>query len=197
MKQYMVITEYYKMIEVEVKLKIDNRTSVEEQLKDHGFCLHKRVKETDTYFDGGLYGIKKSGQALRVRKTVDYMTGVEKSELNFKGAKIDTVSMARLELETEVENGDVAMKILEVIGFHKAEPRVIKERWLMSRDDLHACLDEVEGLGSFLELEIMVEDEGNRPEALGRIEEILEKLGYTMKDTTRVSYLGQLQGRNF
>ena len=67
----------------------------------------------------------------------------------------------------------------------------------MSRDDLHACLDEVEGLGSFLELEIMVEDEGNRPEALGRIEEILEKLGYTMKDTTRVSYLGQLQGRNF
>ena len=185
------------MIEVEVKLKIDNRTSVEEQLRDHGFCLHKRVKETDTYFDGGLYGIKKSGQALRVRKTVDYMTGVEKSELNFKGAKIDTVSMARLELETEVENGDVAMKILEVIGFHKAEPRVIKERWLMSRDDLHACLDEVEGLGSFLELEIMVEDEGNRPEALGRIEEILEKLGYTMKDTTRVSYLGQLQGRNF
>ena len=58
--------EYYKMIEVEVKLKIDNRNSVEVQLRDQGFCLQKRVKETDTYFDGGLYGIKKSGQALRV-----------------------------------------------------------------------------------------------------------------------------------
>ena len=185
------------MIEVEVKLKIDNRNSVEEQLKDQDFCLHKRVKETDTYFDGGLYGIKKSGQALRVRKTVDYMTGAEESELNFKGAKIDAVSMARLELETEVENGDVAMKILEAIGFHKAEPLVIKERWLMSRGDVHACLDEVEGLGSFLELEILVENEEGRPKALARIEEILMSLGYTMKDTTRVSYLGQLQGGNF
>ena len=185
------------MIEVEVKLKIDNRNSVEVQLRDQGFCLQKRVKETDTYFDGGLYGIKKSGQALRVRKTVDYMTGAEKSELNFKGAKIDTVSMARLELETEVENGDVAIKILEAIGFNKAEPRVIKERWLMSCGDVHACLDEVKGLGSFLELEILAEDEEGRPEALGRIEKILEKLGYTMKDTTRISYLGQLQGRNF
>ena len=192
-----MITEYYKMIEVEVKLKIDNRNSVEVQLRDQGFCLQKRVKETDTYFDGGLYGIKKSGQALRVRKTVDYMTGAEKSELNFKGAKIDAVSMARLELETEVENGDVAIKILEAIGFNKAEPRVIKERWLMSCGDVHACLDEVKGLGSFLELEILAEDEEGRPEALGRIEKILEKLGYTMKDTTRISYLGQLQGRNF
>ena len=180
------------MIEVEVKLKIDNRTSVEEQLKDHGFCLHKRVKETDTYFDGGLYGIKKSGQALRVRKTVDYMTGVEKSELNFKGAKIDTVSMARLELETEVENGDVAMKILEVIGFHKAEPRVIKERWLMSRDDLHACLDEVEGLGSFLELEIMVEEESVREEALKKIETILHDLDLSLSESTTLSYLCML-----
>ena len=185
------------MIEVEVKLKIDNRNSVEEQLVAQGFELHKRLKETDTYFDGGLYGIKKSGQALRVRKTVDYMTGAEESELNFKGEKIDNISMARAEFETEVRDGDVAMKILEAIGFHKAEPRVVKERWLMSRGDVHACLDEVEGLGSFLELEILVENEESRPEALARIEEILMSLGYTMKDTTRVSYLGQLQGGNF
>ena len=185
------------MIEVEVKLKIDNRNYVEEQLVAQGFELDKRLKETDTYFDGGLYGIKKSGQALRVRKTVDYMTGAEKSELNFKGAKIDNISMARQELETEIRDGEVVMKILEAIGFHQSEPRVIKERWMMSCGDVHACLDEVEELGSFLELEILVEEEENRPEALGRIEKILEKLGYTMKDTTRVSYLGQLQGRNF
>ena len=105
--------------------------------------------------------------------------------------------MARAEFETEVRDGDVAMKILEAIGFHKAEPRVVKERWLMSRGDVHACLDEVEGLGSFLELEILVENEEGRPKALARIEEILMSLGYTMKDTTRVSYLGQLQGGNF
>ena len=36
------------MIEVEVKLKIDNRNSVEEQLVAQGFELDKRLKETDT-----------------------------------------------------------------------------------------------------------------------------------------------------
>lgn len=185
------------MIEVEVKLKIKDPVSVEEELKNQGFCLDMILQETDTYYDGGLYGIKKSGQALRVRRTVDCISGAEKSELNFKGAKIDEVSMARQELETVVESGETAMHILEAIGFHPVEPRVVKKRRLLSCGNVHACMDEVEGLGSFLELEIMAESEDERPEALRRIEKLLGSVGYSMKDTTRVSYLGQLQGLDY
>ena len=54
-------------------------------------------------------------------------------------------------------------------------------------------LDDVKGLGTFLELEIMAESEDARPAALDRIEEILQSIGHTMADTTRASYLSQLQ----
>ena len=54
------------------------------------------------------------------------------------------------------------------------------------------CLDEVEGLGTFLELEIMAEDESSKASALEKIERILKELGYEMEETTRVSYLTQL-----
>jgi adenylate cyclase class IV len=39
----------------------------------------------------------------------------------------------------------------------------------------------------------MAESEEARPEALDRIEKILKSIGYTMADTTRASYLSQLQ----
>ena len=56
-----------------------------------------------------------------------------------------------------------------------------------------ACVDRVTGLGDFLELEIIVEDETEQAAALGEIEMLLEVLGYTMQDTTRTSYLSMTE----
>ncbi len=44
-----------------------------------------------------------------------------------------------------------------------------------------------------LELEVLVDAEEKRPEALERIEGQLKKLGYSMGDTTRISYLSMLE----
>ena len=181
------------MIEVEVKLKIKDTISLEKNLLVQGYILKETLRETDTYFDGGINGIKKSGQALRVRRTVDSSTGKECSKITFKGEKLDTVSMARLELETVVESGEAAERILCALGFYPVQPIVVKIRKILRNGDICACLDDVQGLGTFLELEIMAESEEARPAALERIEEILNSVGYTMDDTTRVSYLSQLQ----
>ena len=83
------------MIEIEVKLKIEDSIGIEKCLLGQGFILNEILKETDIYFDGGINGIKKSGQALRVRRTVDCTTGKEHSMVTFKGEKLDRVSMAR------------------------------------------------------------------------------------------------------
>ena len=56
-----------------------------------------------------------------------------------------------------------------------------------------ACLDSGEGLGEYLELEILVEQEEDRQQALQQIEERLLSLGYSMQDTTRISYLSMLE----
>jgi adenylate cyclase class 2 len=181
------------MIEIEVKLKITDLAVLEKKLLEQGYKLIETLKETDTYFDGGINGIKKSGQALRVRRTFNCVTGKEQSAITFKGEKIDTVSMARLELETAVENGEVTERILCALGFYPVQPIVVKIRKILRNGDICACLDDVQELGTFLELEIMAESEEARPAALERIAGILNNIGYTMDDTTRMSYLSQLQ----
>ena len=181
------------MIEIEVKLRIKDVAVLEKKLLEQGYKLIETLRETDTYFDGGINGIKKSGQALRVRRTVNCVTGKEQSAITFKGEKIDAVSMARLELETVVESGEAAERILCALGFYPVQPIVVKIRKILRNGDICACLDDVQGLGTFLELEIMAESEEARPEALDRIEKILKSIGYTMADTTRASYLSQLQ----
>ena len=181
------------MIEIEVKLKIEDVIDLEKRLLDQGYILKETRRETDTYFDGGICGIKKSGQALRVRRTVNCVTGKEQSAITFKGEKLDTISMARVELETDVADGETAERILCALGFYPAKPAVIKTRKVYRNEDICACLDDVQDLGTFLELEIMAESEEARPAALDRIERILKSIGYTMEDTTRESYLSQLQ----
>lgn len=186
-------TKNTSMIEIEVKLKIEDPAHLEKCLLDWGYILIETLRETDTYFDGGINGIKKSGQALRVRRTVDCATGKEHSSITFKGEKLDKISIARLELETVVESGETAERILCALGFFPVQPIVIKNRKILRYKDISACIDDVEGLGTFLELEIMAESEEARTEALDRIEKILKRIGYTMVDTTRASYLSQLQ----
>ena len=48
-------------------------------------------------------------------------------------------------------------------------------------------------MGEYLELEILVEQEDDRQQALQQIEERLLSLGYSMQDTTRISYLSMLE----
>ncbi len=176
-----------------MKVKIADPAGLEKCLLGLGYILKETLRETDTYFDGGMNGIKKSGQALRVRRTLVCATGKEHSSITFKGEKLDKISMARVELETGVENGETAERILSALGFFPVQPIVIKTRKVFKKEDISVCVDDVQGLGSYLELEIMAESEEARPAALDRIEKLLQSIGYTMADTMRVSYLSQLQ----
>ena len=57
------------------------------------------------------------------------------------------------------------------------------------------CLDNVKGLGDYLELEILADEEAQREEALEKLERIMKQLGYCMQDTTRTSYISMLMRR--
>ena len=183
------------MIEVEIKIPVGDLKEVREGLQRKGFVHEQSRIEKDTYYDGGIHGIRKSGEALRVRQIIHCDTGEKISEINFKGKKMDSVSMSRPEYETTVGDGEIAGKIFEAAGFFPVKPMVVKKRELLVFGEMRACLDEVEGLGTFLELEIMAEDESSKAVALEKIERILKALGHGMEETTRVSYLTQLQRR--
>ena len=83
-------------------------------------------------------------------------------------------------------------EILIFLGYRPVQS-VVKTRQYYSHKDMTACVDQVEELGDYLELEVLVHEEEKRPEALERIEEQLKKLGYSMEETTRISYLSMLE----
>ena len=100
--------------------------------------------------------------------------------------------MTRKELEIPIEDDTAMSKLFVALGYHSV-PSVIKYRKYYALDHMTACLDSVDGLGEYLELEILVEQEEDRQQALQQIEERLLSLGYSMQDTTRISYLSMLE----
>ncbi|MDO4492109.1 MAG: class IV adenylate cyclase [Lachnospiraceae bacterium] len=195
------------MIEVEIKLKVSSPEVVEQQLRQLGFAYHAAYLQEDSYYDNRDGLIRSDGQALRLRTITACGDGKPSSHtcITFKGKKLDTVSMTRQELETEVGDRFVLDRILQALGYQVIPPSVVKHRKEYVRSGFHlpddnrtqitmnACLDQVDGLGDFLELEMMT-DEDERGMALDCIEEMLHKLGYSICDTTTSSYLSMLQG---
>ena len=178
-------------IEVEIKLKIRDRQALAAKLTELGFRPGRLLRETDVYFRAAHHDFVKRDEALRVRETEDLETGEKTAQLNFKGPKLDDASMTRKEMETSVGDGETARAILEQIGFTSVIP-VEKVRHYFHRGRLTACVDQVTGLGDFLELEILTESEEGWSAALTEIEKVLRHAGYSMEDTTQASYLSQL-----
>ena len=187
------------MSEVEIKLPLRRQEKTEETgriaevLCSMGFRKAARFRQRDTYFDNEAGEIRGGGKALRIRETEDLMKGIVTAELNFKGPRMDQVSMTRQELETEVGQAETGRRILAALGFSPVLPEVVKERTEYRRKEITAALDRVEGLGDFLELEILADEETENGKVLQKLEELLGELGYQMGDTVTRSYLSMLQ----
>ena len=183
-------------IEVEIKLKIRDKNRLIESLRDVGFQQGDLVLESDVYYTSRHHDFEKLDEALRIRSIQNLSTGERSSVITFKGAKTDKRSMTRKELETEVGDPKIAREILESIGFTPV-PSVEKERQHFYMQKITACVDRVKNLGDYLELEKMVDVEEEKTEALQELEEVLQRLGYSMEDTTRTSYLSMLMKHMF
>lgn len=112
--------------------------------------------------------------------------------MTFKGKKLDAISMSRKEIETGVEDADAFSQIMESIGFKPVIP-VKKTRVSLVKGNITVCVDDVAGLGGFLEVEILVKDESMRVAALEDIARLLENVGLSLDSTIRKSYLSMLE----
>ncbi len=179
------------MIEVEVKIPLFRRSQTEQALMGLGFIPGDLIRESDCYYNSDFHDFMAGDEALRIR-VCENLTGLSsRARLTYKGPKMDKVSMTRKELETEVSSPDTCRLILEALGYRPFFP-VNKLRQYYHRDNVTACVDQVEGLGSFLELEILVEEESSREDALKKIETILDDLDLSLSESTTLSYLCML-----
>ena len=76
------------MIEVEVKIPIENIEKIKQKLLETGFIYQKTVVETDTYFISDHYDMRKKDKALRIRKTENLDTGEVKAQLKLQRTEI-------------------------------------------------------------------------------------------------------------
>ena len=174
------------MIEVEVKIPIENIEKIKQKLLETGFIYQKTVVETDTYFTSAHYDM---------RKTENLDTGEVKAQLNCKGPKLDQVSMTRKETEIDIYEPEKMEDILKELEFYPASCRVKKTRGYYIKDHMTAAADKVENLGNFLELEIIVAKEEERAGGLDMIYELMRMLGCEKTETVRDSYLSMLEKR--
>jgi adenylate cyclase class 2 len=132
------------MIEVEVKARAQKDT--QEKIKALGAKLLKVENHHDLYFNSPLRDFKVSDEALRIR------IKEEGARLTYKGPKLDQETKSRLEWTVKIDDPVQMEQILLVLGF-KLSAEVCKRRTKYSFGDIVIALDEVEGLGSFLEVE--------------------------------------------
>lgn len=178
-------------IEVELKVKISGKEEIIDKLENINFTKSSLVVETDTYFTSSHHDFISLDEALRIRNVLNKSTNETKSVITYKGAKLDNISMSRKELETEIKDSKIVKEILENIGF-KSVPPLVKERQYLKNNNITACVDTVKGLGDYLELEIIVGNNSEKEKSLEVLENLLLKLGYSMKDTINTSYLSML-----
>ncbi len=114
----------------------------------------KRLSEhamEDVYFTHPCKDFGKTDEAIRLRKKVDG------AELTYKGPRIKAGSTkAREEITVRLDDPLSIQRILERLGFKEAY-RVTKKRTTYQMDKLKVEVDLVDGLGEFVELEILTE----------------------------------------
>lgn len=133
------------MVEVELKFKA-KLDLVREKLLEKGARLLTRGEEEDIYFQSPLRDFSKTDEALRLRRREDKYT------LTYKGPKLDKASKTREEIEVEIGDWYSMREMLHRLGFSEAG-RVKKRREAYQLGGFLVCLDEVEGLGEFVEIE--------------------------------------------
>ncbi|ACX73426.1 adenylyl cyclase CyaB [Methanocaldococcus vulcanius M7] len=174
------------MIEVEVKVKIDNKEEISKKLKELGFKYIKKKFQEDIYFNGIDRDFKKTDEALRIRDEDGNFF------ITYKGPKLDNISKTREEIEVKIEDKEKMRKILKKLGF-KEVPPIRKIREIYKKGDIEASIDEVDSLGTFLELEKPVKSMEEKDNALKEILTILKALNISNDNIIRKSYL-ELRG---
>lgn len=161
------------MLEVEIKAKI-NRDLIKEKLSKLNLHPIKKEKQVDTYFHHPCRDFKLRDEALRVREIQGELY------LAYKGPKVDPDTKSREEIQVEV--GKEIFSLLKSLGFIAFE-KIIKEREIYKWQGLKICIDQVEMLGSFIEIE------GRNINEKEKIFNILNKLGVSSNSLIRKSYL--------
>ncbi len=134
------------VLEIEIKSYCDDHAAVIKRLLALGARHGGTRTERDLYLNHPCRDFKKTGEALRLRQVNDNII------LTYKGPRLSTVAKTRREEEVTVAEFESMLTILKLLGFIPSGT-IAKERDIFILGAVEICIDRVEGLGNFVELE--------------------------------------------
>lgn len=171
------------MFEVEIKTRTEHGRLLNE-LEKSGAAYEKTVHQVDTYYNAPHRDFGETDEALRIREQNGRVF------MTYKGKKIDAVSKTRKEVEVEIGDRNRMEDILTSLGFKKTL-EVRKDRDIYHLNGAEICLDCVDGLGCFVELEVQAKDSSDIEEKRDELIKLMRGLGIT-EELIRESYLEML-----
>jgi adenylate cyclase, class 2 len=181
------------LYEVENKFPVEDLESAKQRLATYGAQFEQPMEQVDLYFAHPLRDFAQTDEALRIRRIG------ERNLVTYKGPKIDQATKTRQELELPLAPGgqltEQYAQLLEALGFRsvaevKKQRRCGRFRW--TQWTVEATLDEVDELGTFVELEIQA-DAQTLHDAQAALVALAAELG--LATVERRSYLEMLLAR--
>jgi len=172
-------------VEVEIKVKVDNLEEIRKKVAEMGKLI-KSIRQVDEYYipcHRDFFNQKPHPvEWLRIRTNPDKTIFEYDKSIN-KNAQGEQEYAE--EYETEISNPDELRKILDFLDFKKVVT-VDKQREYWMCQNMEVALDEVKGLGSFVEAEAKGDFENN-VEAKKACINFLENLGIKDVDINKIN----------
>ncbi|MGL6095981.1 MAG: class IV adenylate cyclase [Fimbriiglobus sp.] len=182
-----------RMLEVEAKFRAADWDRLRADLAAWGAVLAGTREDVDHYFNAPDRDFRQTDEAVRLRRIGP------SNFLTYKGPKRDAETKTRTEVEVPLADGPdpAALAVAWLTGLgYRSVAVVTKTRtvYRFHRDGFgfEACLDDVPGVGRFVELEITTDDAGY-PAAKAALLAAAAALGLTEQE--RRSYLAMTLGQ--
>jgi adenylate cyclase class 2 len=176
------------MREIEIKLRVKDHVALEQKLGEIGCVLSAPIHQHDTVYskdgDTSIWEDMKEGYVIvRIRR-------------DDRGA-IFTLKQQRtnehdnIECETRIEDADGMHRALVILEFiPEVEVKKVRRKGKLGEDEI--CLDVVEGLGTFVELERIADDDADPRAVAEDLYKKLESLGLSRTDEEKRGYDTQI-----
>lgn len=174
--------------EIEVKAKIKDLGSVRSTLENLGCVFSDSVTQDDIYFvnfDDDFSVFKTKANFLRIRKT--------RGKIIFTLKQPQSNELDCIEKEFEISDEQQCREAIEIMGYHEVV-RVSKTRARCSYNGIEISLDDVQGLGAFIEVERITDEDANKVQ--DELFTFLQTLGVNKDDKIMQGYDTQIYIKN-
>lgn len=170
------------MREIEIKARVINRDALLAKLKSTGIQLGAAVKQRDVVYNepGATEASSLVGyNFLRVRIQND-----EKATFTLK----QTIkNLDKLEHETDIANADEMITMMQLMHYELFND-LTKVRRKAKFGEYEVCFDEVENLGTFIEVEKLCPDDVDGDVVREELWQLFEDLGITREEEVTQGY---------